>query len=226
MRAQFCQYLKRVTAAHFAIVAWSVFATGWRGCERHKVSTVPIEFVVEPAPAAANELPSPPSREPAVAEPVRPVGIARPAPRPAPVSTRRIPVRPESKTPAKRPRLTPQEIEKLLAGGSLPASRAAMPDNDSICLEQIRVTLWNAWNQPSFAEVGASRATARISFDARGRIVGRELVGKSGVEIMDQSVLNALNAIDVIPGLSPDFLARHPSVDVLFKVEQEEGAGL
>ena len=47
----------------------------------------------------------------------------------------------------------------------------------------------------------------------------RELVRKTGNAAMDESVQQAMNAVQRVSGLSPSFLAQHETVTVAFRVE-------
>ena len=90
------------------------------------------------------------------------------------------------------------------------------------CDAVIRQVFYDAWAQPGREEVGAGTAAlATVRFRSDGAVVGRTLTRKSGNAIMDGSVMQALNAVDHVDGLTPEFLKnRDYEAQVEFKLER------
>ena len=206
----------RVTAVHVGVLLVWVLVSGVRWLfKRREPIVVPIEFTVEtsapePEPIAWPDEPSP---EP---EP-KPVPDHKPEKKPVERSTRRI-TRTEN-TPPKKNRLTEEEIRKLLAKGARPSDHTSIPDEDARCFEIVRRTLYETWAQPAAADVGGTTVEAVIRLAGDGRIVGRDLKRASGDAALDRSVMDALQIVQRIEGLTPGFVERHPTVSVLFRVE-------
>jgi TonB family protein len=206
---------------------------------------VPPELAA-PRPAAPAPPPPPPVRdlaEPASGpRPVKPPPAETEAPKPVRTieTSRQLVRRPP---PARRTTLTPDEIRRLLERGAKPGARATLSDaemrklldtdlrfaaqgtpatRELLYLELIRQTLYKAWNQPASVDVSGRTAKVETRFLMDGRIVGYRLVRSSGNPAMDASVLAAMGAVGRIAGLSPEFLAAHPTITVAFELRERE----
>jgi|GEM_PF-5038772 len=102
----------------------------------------------------------------------------------------------------------------------MPATGDAGTGESSPYWTLIYRTFYEAWSQPGRDEVGNSMATVTITLDRYGRITGRQLTQRSGVEIMDKSVMQAVMSVSRIDGLPPAFAADHPTIRIEFKLEQ------
>ena len=216
MNRYFLHHVRIVAAVHVGVLLVLVALSGWRSLFRKKQETMlPVEFVVE-APADVRKdvrMPEDP--------PLKPIPAPKPTPEPKrkPIerSTKRI-----SRTPAatqKSPAPSREEIEKLLARGAKISDHTLVPNDDAQCYERIRQVLYQAWDQPSALEVGDAEASASIVLRADGRITSRTIVNGSGSDLMDASVMRALQAVPRVTGLSQSFLARHSEVTISFRLE-------
>ena len=118
-------------------------------------------------------------------------------------------------------RLTTEEIARMLALSATVGDHNEIPEGDTLYYEIIRRTLYNAWNQPSHDEVGNAVAEVTVKFMPDGRIAGAALTTKTGIANMDSSVMDAVNSLSRIDGLSPDFLKYHNEVKIGFTVKEE-----
>jgi len=217
MKSRFMRHLRGVAIVHVLVVAILIlFSSGSSFLRKKPELVMPVEFVVEvPAAAVAEEAPVA-VEEP---EPVPPPRESVPAPRKRPIQRSRKKVARTPEQTARKPTLSDEQIRKLLDEGARPGSYTSILDEDSRCLEMVRRALYAAWSQPSAADAGAAVSEVAIRLDAGGRITGRELKKASGNAMLDGSVMQAVNAVGRVDGLTPSFLARHEVITVSFKVE-------
>jgi hypothetical protein len=119
------------------------------------------------------------------------------------------------------PQLTPEQLREYLMQGAKAGDHTSIPEGDDRYFAMIKNQLYNAWNEPSHDEVGNAVAVVTVRFLSDGKIVGAALTTKTGIASMDNSVMEAVNSLSRIEGLSPDFLKYHNEVTVEFKVRQE-----
>ena len=62
-------------------------------------------------------------------------------------------------------------------------------------------------------------AVVELRILSNGRLAARRLVKSSGHASMNATVLNACNAVAAIPGLSSEFILKHETITVSFKVD-------
>ncbi len=215
--------LRVVTIVHVVIV---LVLSGMSGCRwlfrRKPKEVIPIEFTVE--------VPGEPAPEPnPVVEP-EPIP-APPPPDPAPVKRRPVKKRPRKKieTSQKRikrptgsdrkPTLSPEDIERLLAQGAKPSDRTRIPDADARGFARVRAAFYEVWVQPSRAEVGGDSVEAVIVLGKDGRVMSGRLSQPSGNAVLDNSVRRALNAVKRVTGLPSGFENRHREISIAFRVE-------
>jgi len=199
------------------------------------------EEVPEPEPAAPDKVEPPaplPEREPEKVKIPEPERVKEPEPRPKPEPKPAAEPKPKpkpkpkpeiekSRTPVVRhpggkPAVAPlseEEIRKLLEKGAKPSDRTVIPDDSSICFGLVRKAYYDAWIQPSREEIGDASAEVLIRLAGDGLVISRELRRPSGIAALDSSVLAAAGQVRRIDGLTPDFISRHPTVTVLFKLE-------
>lgn len=211
MNSRFFHYLKIVAAVHVGVVVVLMVVSGWRGFPRKKSAVmVPVEFVVEvPAPPAvvheqvpenALEQESKQSRE-------------------KPIERSHTKIRRKSDGKPSQRQLSQEEIRKLLAKGARAGDHTSIPGDDTRYFEIVRQTLYKAWAQPSAEEVGDAVAEVSIRLRRDGQIIDRNMERESGNAVMDASVMEAVNSVQRITGLSSAFLIRHEAITVSFKVE-------
>jgi len=218
--------LRVVTIVHVVIVLTLSAVSGFRWLFRPEpTKAIPIEFTVE---VAGEPAPEPtPAIEP---EPPDPVPTPRP-PDPPPVKKTPPKKKPRKKieTSQKRirrptgsdrkPSLTPEEIERLLAQGARPSDRTRIPDADARGFARVRAAFYEVWVQPSRAEVGGETVEAIIVLGTGGRVISSRLSCPSGNAVLDNSVRRALNAVKRVTGLPSGFEKRHREISIAFRVE-------
>ncbi len=183
---------------------------------------VPVEFIVDVTPVAANV------SEPTVTESVpeslpdqipEPVPQKKPQERPAIEVSRKRVVR-NVDAPVSRPNpLTEAEIRKLLAEGADPGDRTSIPDEDTRALALIKTALDALWQKPSKAAAGDAETFLRLWIESDGRIGKTELSRRSGSPDLDASVEAVAGKVRHIYGLSSDFISRRSPVTVSFTVQ-------
>ncbi len=226
---------KAVAIVHVGLVAFLVVVSCCRGFFKTEPEFVPIDFVVAPpaepdAPEAEAEEPTPPPPDEPEPDPAdipepEPDAVVPPKP-PKPkwkaksadeikVSPRRrhVPVRSDSK-------LTPEQVRKLRElGARLGDHTTEVPDDDALIHSLIRQHFYDAWVQPSKAEVGNRTAAVRITVGTGGRVTSRRLTRPSGLKVLDESVMAAAHSVVSIPGIPASFIKRGGGIIINFVVE-------
>ncbi len=226
MRHSFWRYCKVVAIVHVAIVLLFT-GFGWiRSLFRKKPELIlPIEFVVDVTPqaeAVTLQAPPEPPRPPDPPPPdevIIPEKIVKPPREKKKIEIGKRVNRPAEKPRPDKPRLTPQEIARLLAMGAKPSDHTVVPDEDQRCMARIRDTLHAAWLEPSAEAAIGRESLLTIRLGRDGRITGGELERSSGSRELDTSVLQVLQTVRTISGLTPGFVARYPAVTIAFTVE-------
>jgi TonB family protein len=127
----------------------------------------------------------------------------------------------KSMTPAtSAKKVSSAEVKKMLGATPLTSTHTGPAVNDATYKSIVRQTFYDAWEQPSYEDVGGSTATVSIRLQKDGTIVGRALVVSSGSAILDASAMRGARAVKRIPGLTAEFVARHQEVRIAFKVEK------
>jgi len=237
MGRRFSKTFKVVAIVH-AVLLLLIFSRSGivRLLESEPELVIPVEFVVDVSPAmpdVGDVLPDIPEPEPipeTIPEPPAPIPEPDPAPNTEPpkpkppkrkkikVSNKRITRSSNSNRP-KQTRLSAAEIKKLLAQGARPGDYTSVPDENARCLAMIKKTLDAVWDQPSAEAAGDSVAVLQIKLSGNGRVSGGKLTRKSGNAALDNSVLRIAGNVRRIPGLTPNFIRRHPSVTISFTVD-------
>jgi outer membrane biosynthesis protein TonB len=220
MNERFFHYFRIVAAVHIFVLIAVLVMSGWRNFFRKKPDfSVPVEFVVEVPVQPAVSKP-----QAAITEPEKaPEPVPKPAP-PKPRKKKKIEISKKKvtkQTGGAQPKkaLSEEEIKKLLAMGAKPSDHTSVPDEDGRCLDIVRRKLYSAWNQPSAEEAGDSSVKVTIAVRADGQVVSRKMIGKSGNVVLDTSVMEAVDSVIKIQGLTPGFVSRYPSITISFKVE-------
>jgi|GEM_PF-1923174 len=172
---------------------------------------------LEPKPIPKPKTPSPPKEKP------KPKPEEKPTPErktPVKVSTKKITRTVTAAEPPPGKRLTPEEIRRLLEAGGKPSDRTVIPDSeDQRCYALIHDAFYDVWAQPSKEDAGDRVVVAAIRLLADGTIGARNIIQRSGNSAFDESVRQALQAVRRVEHLTPDFIRRHPEVQIEFRVE-------
>lgn len=215
-------------------------------CQRKpKELVLPIEFLVdvsqvepepEPEPPAPepepDDPPPPPKPEPKKEEPKKPEPkkeeVKKPPVKkpPVKVSTNvvqriRTP-KPPPKVAVKRPtgpKLSPEEIAKLMAMGAKPSDRTVIPGADERALASLKDALYAAWIRPTADQRGRRPAQLELRVDRFGVVTARRLVQSSGSPALDASVERAAAAVRQVRNLPEGFTDRFPAVIIEFELE-------
>lgn len=225
-----------VTLIHGVLLVLLV-AAGTRSCVSRKPppTVMPIEFIVAVDDGPEIKEPLPPKPE---ASPVKPDVVPPKPPEPEikepdPVKKattvkkpiergRRISAPNPTPPPPNFKKLSQEEIARLLALGATPGNRNTIPEGDTLAFEVIRRKLYQAWTQPASVPRNLT-AVVEIHMNASGDVLARRLIRGSGNAVMDQTVMEAVQAVRRIEGLSADFLNRWRKVSITF--ELAAGAG-
>ncbi|NQU40306.1 MAG: TonB C-terminal domain-containing protein [Lentisphaerae bacterium] len=224
----FGHQLRIVTVVHVVIVLGIFSFSGCRALFRPKPpQTIPIEFTVD-VPRATADLPEeraenvvlpvpPPVRDaPPIVMPDKAVPSPKPPRRKIETSHKRVARGADTE---RETRLTPEEIERLLAEGARPSDTTRIPDSDARGFACVRAAFYQVWVQPSRTEVGDDSAEAMIVLGTGGRVISGRLSRPSGNAVLDNSVRRALNAVTQVTGLPRGFVERHREISVAFRVE-------
>ncbi|MFC1498507.1 TonB C-terminal domain-containing protein [Verrucomicrobiota bacterium] len=215
MDNRFVRYFKIVAAVHVGILLVLFVSSMWNKFFHRKARIeIPVEFVVQVSHASDEE---------SVRKPIpkdNPKDVSEPA-----IKIKKTPIK-RSTERVKQPKrgssssqLTAEQIKKLLAQGAKPADHTSVPDENTRQLEVVRRALYDAWVQPSAEEAGDAVAEIVIQLQGDGTITKRALKKKSGNEAIDASVMQAVNSVNRINGLSSDFIRRYSQITISFKVE-------
>ena len=117
------------------------------------------------------------------------------------------------------PKLTPEEIARLIDLGATASDRTVIPGEDERALSIIKNALHTAWILPPSEHSGRRPAQIEIRLDRFGNVVGRTLVSSSGNTLLDDSALRAANAVRQIRNLPAGFTDRFPAVVIEFELE-------
>mgnify|MGYP003730265919 CR=1 FL=1 len=219
---RFVNNLEVVTCVHFlCVAALALLPAISKWMPRKQQMIIPIEFTVEAPPDALDrvlrEIEEDKDRIPDFTAQPKPKPKPKPEPQKKPEPAPKKIERPAQT--ARKPTLTQEEIRKWLAKGARLSDHTSIPPEDARCMELVRRALYDAWNQPSYDEVGNATALVVIRFERDGSVFGARLAKKSGSELMDSSVMQAATSVRKIEGLTRQFLDRFDEVTIEFKVE-------
>ena len=230
------QSLKFSLALHgTALVLMLVVPLGFRACNRHKPNEklMFVEFTVSIPPPPAPDVPTP--------EPPKPVPTPddikevekkpeiQPKPEPPKppksiVQTNRIARKDFKAPPPKDKPLSEAEIARLLKMGARIGDTTSIPDDSQLALgayyNHVHERMYAVWQQPSQLKSLPGLSTdVRITVAPDGRITSRTKTRGSGNELMDDSVLKAVNALKALKSLPVGF--RKPvDITVTFEIAQ------
>lgn len=183
----------------------------------------------EPEPEPTPQPPEPPKPEPTPQPPEPEPPKPKPEPRKRPVvkvSTNIIrraatekPSPKNTRQPPAGPKLTPEEIARMLQLGATPSDRTVMAGEDERALASIKTALYTAWVRPSAEHIAPRPARISLTLDRYGAVTGRRLSASSGNPTLDRSVENAAAAIRQIRNIPPGFTDRYPQVNIDFVLD-------
>ncbi|MBQ6102640.1 MAG: TonB family protein, partial [Kiritimatiellae bacterium] len=185
----------------------------------------------EPEPAPVRDaIPVPATTKPKPTRPpidTRNVKIVK---RTMPTTTRKIVPLPSTRPPQpvvvrtapafSGPRLTDEEIRKLLAMGATVSDNTSIPPDElHRCYALIQKQLYAAWIRPSAASATGREPVVSISIGPGGTVRSASLKTGSGDAEFDRSAVAAARAVTRFTGLSEDFVRENPTFTVAFKLE-------
>lgn len=120
----------------------------------------------------------------------------------------------------KGPRLSPDEIKKLLDKGATVSDHTSIPTSErDRCFALIYNAIKKAWICPDSSAISTREPEISFSLGPGGSLGNVRLERSSGNETLDQSVLGAARAVRSVAGLSPGFIRDNPRLTVAFSLE-------
>jgi TonB family protein len=174
-----------------------------------------VEFAVSvpPPPALDNPVPEPikppPSNPDDIKEPVKKPDVKPPEPPKPPKppesirQTNRV-MRKDFKAPTPKDKpLSEAEIARLLKMGARISDTTSIPDDSQIALgayyNHVHERMYAVWQQPSqLKNLPGLRTEVNITVAPDGRITARSKTRGSGNDLMDDSVMSAVNSIKAL----------------------------
>lgn len=224
MNSRFVRYLKIVTVVHVVILFLLCVLPGFRALFRKKPEVmIPVEFMVQTGAVEQKqdvEIQQKKEEKKPPVEKKKTEPVKKKEKLLKPEEIKKSNVRTVKGKKKQTNTLSQEEIAKRLAAGAIEGDRNTMPNDEERCLAIVHRALYDAWIQPGREEAGDAVTGIEIRLSADGNVAGRRIVNPSGNDIMDNSAMQAANAVKRIPGLSAGFLERHKFIIVVFfKVE-------
>ena len=206
-----------------------------RACDRKRPNEklMFVEFTVSiPPPPAPETLEPPKPAEPPKPDPddiqeveKKPVAKPKPPEPPKPPKDIRQTNRVVRKGPPPKDKpLSAPEIERLLKMGARIGETTSIPDDNQLALaayfNHVHERMYAVWQQPSqLKSLPGLSADVRITVAPDGRITGRTRTRSSGNGLMDDSVMQAVNAVKALKALPAGF--RKPvDIEITFEIAQ------
>lgn len=219
MDPRFRKALRISVSVHAFLIALAIFYPMFSRLFRRRpprpINVIDLTLVLPDIPAAMVQPATP-------QQPTPPPKDVPETPKPKPQvqrSTNRV-VRPAPKPD--QPRLTPEEIRRLLAAGAKISDTATVRPGefaDAWYYALVKQAMYEAWDQPSAAVVPpGTRATVTIRIARDGTVLERRLIGPSGNSLMDASVMRAVQSVKRLRPLPPQWTGPHRDVDVTFEL--------
>ena len=187
--------------------------------------------VPEPDPAPVRDpIPVPVTTRPKPTRPPIDTSKARLVRKTVPTTTRRVVPAPSTRPPPRTvnvrttpnfsgPRLSSEELQRLLALGATVSDRTSIPaDELHRCYALIQKQLYAAWIRPA-AMGGGREPVVSITIGPGGTVRSASLKTGSGDAELDRSAVAAARAVQRFTGLSEDFVRENPTFTVAFKLE-------
>lgn len=119
--------------------------------------------------------------------------------------------------------LTAAEIEAALLKGARISDTTSIPDDGQISLgayfNQVHDRMYSVWQQPSqLASLPGLSTDVRITVEPGGAITARTKTRGSGNDLMDDSVMQAVNSVKTLPPL-PIGHRRPVDISITFEID-------
>ena len=183
----------------------------------------------EPEPAPVRDaIPVPVTTKPKPTRPPIDTSKARLVHKTVPTTTRRIVPLPSTRPPRtirtaptfSGPRLSAEDIQKLLDMGATISDHTSIPATElQRCYALIQRQLYAAWIRPSADSANGREPVVSISIGPGGTVRSASLKTSSGDAALDRSAVAAARAVTRFTGLSEDFVRENPTFTVAFKLE-------
>ena len=183
----------------------------------------------EPEPAPVRDAtPVPATTKPKPTRPPIDTSKARLVHKTVPTTTRRIVPLPSTRPPRtirtaptfSGPRLSAEDIQKLLDMGATVSDHTSIPATElQRCYALIQRQLYAAWIRPSADSANGREPVVSISIGPGGTVRSASLKTSSGDAELDRSAVAAARAVTRFTGLSEDFVRENPTFTVAFKLE-------
>jgi len=183
----------------------------------------------EPEPAPVRDaIPVPATTKPKPTRPPIDTSKARLVHKTVPSTTRRIVPLPSTRPPRtirttptfSGPRLSAEDIQKLLDMGATVSDHTTIPATElQRCYALIQRQLYAAWIRPSADSANGREPVVSISIGPGGAVRSASLRTSSGDAELDRSAVAAARAVPRFTGLSEDFVRENPTFTVAFKLE-------
>ena len=183
----------------------------------------------EPEPAPVRDaIPVPVTTKPKPTRPPIDTSKARLVHKTVPTTTRRIVPLPSTRPPRtirtaptfSGPRLSAEDIQKLLDMGATISDHTSIPATElQRCYAIIQRQLYAAWIRPSADSANGREPVVSISIGPGGTVRSASLKTSSGDAELDRSAVAAARAVTRFTGLSEDFVRENPTFTVAFKLE-------
>ena len=200
----------------------------FRACERRRPNEklMFVEFTVSipPPPAPETPMPEPPKPEPTDDIPVADKKIEKKPEPPKDIRQTNRVVR-KDLPPAPKPKDTPlteAQIKALLAKGARIGDTTSIPDASQLSLgayyNHVHERMYAVWQQPAqLKSLPGLSAEVRITVAPDGRISDRAKIRGSGNELMDDSVMKAVNSVKALRAL-PAGHKKPVDIHVVFEI--------
>lgn len=240
----FQRTLKRTAVAHGALIAallvWPLLQTLLlnRKAKPEQIALIDLQVAMTtPRPQVAVPEEKPPEPEPKKPDPPKP-----PDPKPTeipkeikPVRTNTLAKATEIKVSTNRvkiaqqkpkdtgPKLTKEQIEKLLAMGIPKGDTTSIPGGGEASLFSayylmMRQVMYDAWQQPAGLAGSGLYATIKFRIQRDGSITARSLTRSSGNRELDDSALRAANAVGRLRPLPTGYSGSYKDITVDFEL--------
>ncbi len=117
------------------------------------------------------------------------------------------------------PKLTPEEIAKLLDMGATVSDHTSVPGENDRCLLSIKQALYAAWIRPPPEYKTGRSPEIEITLGNTGAVLKHRLVKSSGNSVLDNSALAAVAATPMFSHLTSGFLREYRTVTIEFELQ-------